>query len=239
MTIDPDERGSAPPNDPMAPLAWALTRLGAHLSAGQVRKLDAILDFLETGRWLRARGLEPRRRSRNRQQLWEQLADPLADRPVLFLEFGVFRGESMRWWSGQLRHPDTRLHGFDSFVGLPEDFKAQYPQGSLDVGGATPAIDDDRIAWHAGWFDDTVPAFSVPPHDQLVLHLDCDLYSSTRCVLQALAPHLRPGTIFIFDEFFNRNHELRAFDEHINATGGRYRCLGATLPLDTVAFQQV
>ena len=42
------------------------------------------------------------------------------DQRVLYLEFGVFRGRTIRYWSRKLRHPETRLHGFDSFEGLPD-----------------------------------------------------------------------------------------------------------------------
>ena len=64
---------------------------------------------------------------------------------VLYLEFGVFEGASMRRWSTALKNPASLLHGFDSFEGLPEDFDFKYPKGHFDVGGSLPDIDDDRI----------------------------------------------------------------------------------------------
>ena len=48
-------------------------------------------------------------------------------------------------------------------------------------------------------------------------NIDCDIYSSTRTVLEALAPRLGPGSILVFDEYFAypgwRDHEYRAFQE--------------------------
>ncbi|MCX2715910.1 hypothetical protein [Mycolicibacterium sp. J2] len=41
----------------------------------------------------------------------------------LYLEFGVFEGRSMRWWSEHLTMPGAALVGFDSFEGLPENWR--------------------------------------------------------------------------------------------------------------------
>jgi len=59
----------------------------------------------------------------------------------------VFKGDSMRYWSGMLNHHETRLHGFDSFQGLPEDFDVYGPyiKGAFDVNGEVPHIEDSRV----------------------------------------------------------------------------------------------
>lgn len=41
------------------------------------------------------------------------------DRPILFLEFGVYEGNSIRRWAGLTTHPESRFVRFDSFEGLP------------------------------------------------------------------------------------------------------------------------
>lgn len=64
-----------------------------------------------------------------------------------------------------------------------------------------------------------------PLHEVLVINLDADLYSSTICVLKVLKDEIIPGTYIYFDEF-NRNHELRAFDELMNETGMRFSLVG-------------
>jgi hypothetical protein len=89
------------------------------------------------------------------------------------------------------------------------------------------------VQWEAGWFDQSLPRFlSTPPHDDpsqwvSMLHIDCDLYSSTRTVMDLLAPRLapRPGkgadggrqTVIVFDDLVNypeyRQHEMRALWE--------------------------
>ena len=49
------------------------------------------------------------------------------------------------------------------------------------------------------------------------VHVDCDLYSSTRTVLTLLAPAIRAGTVLVFDEWCGyegwEEHEARAWAE--------------------------
>ena len=53
------------------------------------------------------------------------------------------------------------------------------------------------------------------------MHVDCDLYSSTKTVLDALAGRIRAGTVIVFDEYHNfpgwREHEHKAFMEFCEA----------------------
>jgi hypothetical protein len=88
-----------------------------------------------------------------------------------------------------------------------------------------------------GWFDETLPAYNMPPHDRLVASLDADIYSSTRVVLEWLASHLKAGDILYFDEFFDRTQELRAFDEFLDESKMRFRLVGATRSFTEVAFE--
>ena len=61
-----------------------------------------------------------------------------------------------------------------------------------------------NVALHVGWFDDTLPAF-LDRHDGNVafVHIDSDLYSSAKTILDNLAPRVGPGTIIVFNEYFN------------------------------------
>jgi hypothetical protein len=69
------------------------------------------------------------------------------------------------------------------------------------------------VSFQVGWFDDTLPEFRVPDHDQLIINIDSDLYSSAVTVLQWAEPYFQPGTLIYFDEFADRDHEMRAFNE--------------------------
>ncbi len=220
-------------------IKYLLTRAGEFVSPGTVYNLDATLNYLEVGRWMRANGYHVTRRVDRREQLFDMVGARIAEREVLYLEFGVFRGAATRYWSKLLRNPGSKLHGFDSFEGLPESWLPHRPAGHFSVGGEIPQIDDPRVEFFRGWFEQTLPEYKIPEHDVLVLNLDADMYSSTIFVLNALERAIVPGTYIYFDEFNHRLHELRALDEFTRRTGMRFSLLGATRCLAHVFFQRV
>jgi hypothetical protein len=219
---------------------YLLTRVGARLGAGGIRLVHAATNYLDVGWWFQERPYGQPRRLASREHVWAEIARDVGDQKVLYLEFGVFQGASLRAWSRLLRHPEARLEGFDSFEGLPEDWNPLAPKGHFSQGGALPQLPDDaRIRLHRGWFEDTVPAFEPPPHDVLVLNIDADLYSSTKTVLDRLGHLVKPGSWLYFDEFSDRNHERRAFDEWVASSGRRFEAKFADKPLIHVAFRCV
>lgn len=147
------------------------------------------------------------------------------------LEFGVFTGLSIRFIAGRVR--DT-VHGFDSFEGLPEAWKADEAAGSYSSHGKLPRV-PDNVVLHPGWFADTLPEFFAAHRAPVrLMHVDCDLYGSTATVLQNAAPCIVPGTIVVFDEYAGypgyEQHEFRAWREfaarrHMNY---RYRFVNLT-----------
>ena len=215
-----------------------LTKIGARFSPAHIHNLNAALNYLEVGRWLRANGFDDSPRYRTRELLYSAIGSSVGHERVLYLEFGVYEGYSMRTWSGLLKNPLSSLHGFDSFEGLPEAWDARRPRGTFDVKGSVPKFDDTRVRLHQGWFDETLPSFTLPERERLVLNMDADLYSSTKFVLDTLREEIKPGTIIIFDEFCDRAHELKAFDEFLQTTGMKFRFIGATETLEHVAFER-
>jgi hypothetical protein len=134
----------------------------------------------------------------------------------LMLEFGVYRGASLRFIAQ--RTPGL-VHGFDSFQGLPEDWTHFQRQGRFSL-NEPPTFNEPNIRIHQGLFRDTLPSFLAQNEGNIrFLHIDCDLYSSTREVLELVAGRLAPGTIVVFDEYINfpgwRQHEYRAFQEFV------------------------
>src|SRR6478735_806090 len=141
----------------------------------------------------------------------------------LAAEFGVHTGRTLEMIAQQF--PDSVVHGFDGFRGLPERWTgSQEDAGAFDVGGVPPDIAASNVEFHVGWFADTVPAFaratSLPVR---FAHLDADLYSSTSTVLTALADRFVDGTVVVFDEYFGYHgwphHEHKAFTELLDARG--------------------
>jgi hypothetical protein len=208
--------------DVRTPIRLALLRAGRRLRPKQLANLRSVLSYLELGAWLQQQpdGRPPRVVPDDLAVFQVALQRIDAKRP-LYLEFGVFEGRSLRWWVEHLDNPDAAFVGFDSFEGLPEDWRPGLGAGHFRT-GVPPRIDDDRVSFAVGWFEDTLPSFQVPDHDQLVVNIDCDLYSSADTVLQWLEPHLRPGTLVYFDELPDRDHEMRAMLESQARSGQRF-----------------
>jgi len=224
-------------------LSSMLTRVGALLSPNIIYYLNRTLNYLEVGRWMRAQGFKIPRRLDTREQLFDLVGNEVSEREVLYMEFGVFEGAATRYWSKLLRNPKSKLHGFDSFEGLPESWPVgpggtTLPKGQYSAKGQAPQIDDTRVQFFKGWFEQTLPNYKFPPHEVLVLILDADLYSSTIYVLNALEKAIIPGTYVYFDEFYHRFDELRAFDEFIKRTSMKFSVVGATHRLKNVMFQR-
>ena len=132
-----------------------------------------------------------------------------------YLEFGVYQGTSMRHWVSLNQNEASRFFGFDSFEGLPEGWRPGQGEGHFRVDGVAPSIDDARVRFVKGWFEDTVPAFACDfsTKNRLVLHLDADLYSSTMLPLVHFSRFMSQGTLLIFDEFYDREHEFKALGD--------------------------
>ena len=55
------------------------------------------------------------------------------------------------------------------------------------------------------------------------LHVDCDIYASTKDIFDQFVGNIVTGTVIVFDEFYNypgsEEHEFRAFQEFLESTG--------------------
>ena len=94
-----------------------------------------------------------------------------------------------------------------------------------------------------GWFDVTLPKFLEEHNEESIklLHVDCDLYSSTKTVFGNLKDRIVPGTVIVFDEFFNypgwKEGEYKAFMEFIDETGYKFEYLGYVEIMEQVAVR--
>jgi hypothetical protein len=162
------------------------------------------------------------------------------------MEFGVFAGTSLALLAKALSFDEAgrarRLVGFDSFEGLPSSVEdhARWRAGAcatnqawhplLPVGGrVTPQVTRDLFSacglpqpiLEVGPFEHTLPKVIPSQYPCLaVLHVDCDLYESTRVVLDGVAPALQDGTLVLFDDWFHykgdpHKGEARAFAEFL------------------------
>lgn len=164
-----------------------------------------------------------------RIDLYRHIAAYLGPAPIDYLEFGVHQGESIRQWSELNTAPESRFTGFDSFEGLPESWWS-LDAGHFSTGGKAPLIDDDRVRFVKGWFQDTMDTFlkDYSPRHRLVINNDSDLYSSTLYTLTKLDHLLVPGTVIFFDEFDDVQHEFRAVEDYGSAYRKKFKVLAAT-----------
>lgn len=201
---------------------WVKTgfvRLGRRFPERGLARLRSALGYLEIGSLLEELGgVGSVRRLKDRNEVFELAIRRTAGPRPLYLEFGVYEGATLRWWCEHLGAPDARLIGFDSFVGLPERWRPGFEAGAFETAGP-PEIADPRVSLVSGWFDDTLPRFKPPEHDQLIINVDCDLFSSAATVLRWAEPYLVPGTLLYFDELSDRDHELRALRELVARSG--------------------
>ena len=188
----------------------------------RIRRLDG---YLELGRWVASTSDSLPPTYATREALFSAALDLARGQQPVYLEFGVYRGDSLRWWSSHLQQPDAWLVGFDSFEGLPEDWNEFMPSGAFAI-ETIPQFNDSRVSLEIGWFDQTLLGFRVPENDQLIVNIDCDLYSSTSLVLAYLSDHLVSGTLIYFDELHDRDHELRALRDFIVRTQIRLLPIG-------------
>lgn len=141
------------------------------------------------------------------------------------LEFGVYQGNTIRTIKNKLQN-EYDMFGFDSFEGLPEPWidengkiagNGACVKGFFDAKGEIPNI--PGIKFYKGWFEDTIKEYLKIAQPISLLHVDCDLYSSTKTVLYNLNDYIKSGTIIVFDEWFYNfdpiynDHEQKCFYE--------------------------
>jgi hypothetical protein len=157
-------------------------------------------------------GSEMRHDQTTRERLFDVIAKtPIPDGDIL--EFGVYQGSSLRLLAE--RFSNRRIYGFDSFEGLPQDWWNR-PRGTFKT--PVPDLGLPNVTLVQGRFDESVPRFlSTWSGSAAIVHVDCTLYASTMACLPPVLPRCRPGTILIFDEYYNYSdftqHEWRAWRE--------------------------
>ena len=134
------------------------------------------------------------------EELTQGLAASAVDGYVL--EFGVFQGVSINHMAQMT--PDKDVWGFDSFEGLPEPWHRSkagdtYETGHFALEGLPEVRDNVHLV--KGFFDATLePWLAAHEGPVRLLHIDADLYSSCRYVLDQLNDRILPGTVIVFDE---------------------------------------
>ena len=166
----------------------------------------------------------------------------------LYLEFGVHRGRSIGHIASRTTNMVYGFDSFEGIpeewhihragASLPKyafSLQGQIPEGIIKGKdpSAKPCSDSSPTQctepWPAnvelikGWFDETLPSFvcrpEISPHKVAFLHIDCDLYSSTKTIFKFLGDQITEDTVIAFDEIYGYNgfheHEAKAFAEFL------------------------
>src|SRR6476646_8594834 len=137
-----------------------------------------------------------------------------------YVEFGCDGCRTFSQAFYEMRRAGQRrmLWAFDSFAGLPPDDLNADEHPKWVAGGWTTGISDfHRLAERKGlpresyrtvegFYDRTIgpdASYGGPlPDDIAIAYIDCDLYTSTLCVLHFLRQRLKHGMIIAFDDYF-------------------------------------
>lgn len=148
-----------------------------------------------------------------------------------YLEFGVFNGSSlssMYQASKKLNLHDTRFFGFDAFQGLPSGAENE-DDGVWKKGFYTCSfekmqdclqrrdIDPSTINWVNGWYastlnEDTINKYEIK--DIGIVFIDCDTYSSSKAVLDFIAPLLTKEAIVCLDDWKLNDLDIKGMGEY-------------------------
>ena len=148
-----------------------------------------------------------------------------------YLEFGVFNGNSigsMCLACEAARLKSTRLFGFDAFEGLPAGSEKE-DDGVWKKGFYTCSFEDmqqcltkrnvppNDITWIKGWYDktlngDTLQKFSLGNFG--IVFVDCDTYSSSKAVLDFIAPLINQPLILCFDDWCLNDLDVKGMGEY-------------------------
>lgn len=147
------------------------------------------------------------------------------------LEFGVAKGITARHLISSVKK-DTPIFLFDSFEGLPEDWVGYGPKKGTFKQNVIPVFEEPNVIVVKGLFEDTLPILNLNKNIALI-HIDCDIYSSTKTIFEYLNNRIIPGTLLLFDEFYNypayEDHECKAFLEWIEIENREFIFVERTL----------
>ena len=164
-------------------------------------------------------------------------------------EFGVYTGRSLALLSYFHEKSKESIHklnfnrkivGFDSFEGLPDS--DNHPRWKKNMFGVNHSYHPmckigDKVTYdtiynlfenynlpkpniEVGDFSNTINTLIPLKYQKAALiHIDCDLYMSTKMALDGITPRLQEGTLLVFDDWFNfkankNKGEQKAFYEY-------------------------
>jgi hypothetical protein len=214
-----------------------LKGLGYNTDVMNIRRMSKDIATGDTWRYMESKDLEDLKDCVTDYDLYEYVVnnelDPTLLASGMVLEFGTATGRTLNQFAHWL--PGKTIYGFDGWQGLPEKFN-DLPTGHFAQKLPEVLFNCQLVR---GWFGERplqdksgIPEFTARDFASThtapiaLLHLDADLYSSTRTVLNAFVKHIVPGTVILFNEYWNhptwKKHEFKAWQEHCKIYGVGY-----------------
>lgn len=199
-----------------------------------LQSLSSARFILKNGAW---KGVYPP--SLDHQSLLKLACQTAVDRfsgNGLYMEFGVYKGGTINYLSSQF--PNIQFYGFDCWEGLPEAWRPGFGKSAFK--SAPPQV-NKNVTLISGLFENSLPPF-LDSHEGSCsfIHIDCDLYSSTTSVLNALAHRIKEGTVILFDELLFyigfKFGELKALNEFLEKSSLKYRILAVGFERVAIEF---
>lgn len=148
-----------------------------------------------------------------------------------YLEFGVFNGASiasMYQATHGLAVSSVRYFGFDAFEGLPADSESEddgvWKKGFYSCSFekmkeclGRKKINADDIHWVKGWYKDTLNEELAKRHNLTnigIVFIDCDTYSSSKTVLDFIAPLIKSPAIICLDDWKLNDLDIKEMGEY-------------------------
>lgn len=166
----------------------------------------------------------------------------IVNQPGVIVEFGTWWGQNLVLFENMRAiyepfNQSRRVIGFDTFEGYPAISERDRASETIKVGGYKVTENyreylELLIDYHEknnvlaaikkhelvqGDVTKTAPAYFAKNDDVVIAlaYFDMALYDPTKAALEAIKPHLLPGSVLMLDEFNNRDYpgETRAFKE--------------------------
>ncbi len=147
-----------------------------------------------------------------------------------YLEFGVFNGASLSSAYTALKRLNisNRVFGFDGFAGLPPESESEddgvWKKGfyscsfeQLEECLKRKGINPDEMYWVKGWYKDTLTPDTAKKHNITnpgIVFVDCDTYSSSKSVLDFVAPLIKRPVIICLDDWRLNDLDVKGLGEY-------------------------
>ena len=178
------------------------------------------------------------------------LKNNLIKEPGLWLEFGVWRGYTIDLIS---QYTDDNVYGFDTFSGVDIPWEGNInvkDMKGFDLGGKPPTsvipLDPliragknvgkkrsfkSNVKFVTGLYENTLSLFLEKQKKNIAfIHIDCDVYKSTKTIFDNCNDYISSGCIIVFDELVNypkyEMHELKAFNEYVAKNNINFEWIG-------------